>query len=72
MTESYYSRRTLPQEQVSHYQRYRSNRASLVNMGIESMLADNSNNDELQQYLNEKAYDTASLGETSADELLMI
>lgn len=41
-------------------------------MGIESMLADNSNNDELQQYLNEKAYDTASLGETSADELQMI
>lgn len=27
-------------------------------------------NEELQQYLNEKAYETASLGETSADELV--
>ena len=33
------------------------------------MLADTETNDELQQYLNEKSYDTASLGETSADEL---
>jgi len=31
-----------------------------------------SNNEELQQYLNEKAYETASLGETSADELAAV
>ena len=33
------------------------------------MLADVQKNEELQQYLAEKSYDTASLGETSADEL---
>ena len=33
------------------------------------MLAHTDQNDELQQYMNEKAYDTASLGETSADEM---
>ena len=33
------------------------------------MLEETNNNDELQQYLAEKSYDTASLGETSADEL---
>jgi hypothetical protein len=31
-----------------------------------------SSNEELQQYLNEKAYETASLGETSADELAAV
>lgn len=41
-------------------------------MGIESMLSHSSQNDELQQYLNEKAYETASLGETSADELTQV
>ena len=35
------------------------------------MLQDSSNNEELQQYLNEKSYETASLGETSADELVV-
>ncbi len=39
-------------------------------MGIRRSLADTSNNDELQKYLDEKAYDTASLGETSADEII--
>lgn len=41
-------------------------------MGIEGMLANSSQNDELQNYLNEKSYETASLGETSADELATI
>lgn len=37
------------------------------------MLKNNtSHNEELQQYLNEKAYETASLGETSADELAAV
>ena len=34
------------------------------------MLADEKENEELQQYLDEKNYETASLGETSADELM--
>lgn len=47
------------------------NKAQLVNLGIERMLRSNvKDNEELQQYLNEKAYETASLGETSADELV--
>lgn len=36
------------------------------------MLANSTQNDELQNYLNEKAYETASLGETSADELSVV
>jgi len=49
------------------------NKAQIVNFGIERMLRNSSsNNEELQQYLNEKAYETASLGETSADELAAI
>ena len=39
-------------------------------MGIERMLIDGSQNQELQNYLNENSYETASLGETSADELV--
>ena len=35
------------------------------------MLVDGSQNEELQNYLNEKSYETASLGETSADELAL-
>ena len=33
------------------------------------MLADTSENEELQRYIDERSYETASLGETSADEL---
>lgn len=58
---------------MSQYSRYEMNKAQIVNFGIESMLRNSSsNNEELQQYLNEKAYETASLGETSADELAAI
>ena len=35
------------------------------------MLADTSENEELQRYLEERSYETASLGETSADELAL-
>ena len=35
------------------------------------MLADTSENEELQRYLDERSYETASLGETSADELAL-
>ena len=35
------------------------------------MLADEKENDELQRYIDEKNYETASLGETSADELAL-
>ena len=35
------------------------------------MLADDKENEELQRYLDEKSYETASLGETSADELAL-
>ena len=40
-------------------------------MGIEKMLEDTSENEELQRYLDERHYETASLGETSADELAL-
>ena len=35
------------------------------------MLADDKENEELQRYLEERSYETASLGETSADELAL-
>ena len=35
------------------------------------MLVDTSENDELQRYIDERSYETASLGETSADELAL-
>jgi len=35
------------------------------------MLTADKDNEELQRYLTEKSYDTASLGETSADELAL-
>lgn len=35
------------------------------------MLADTSENDELSRYMDERSYETASLGETSADELAL-
>lgn len=35
------------------------------------MFTPRSNNLELQRYLQDKSYDTASLGETSADELTL-
>ena len=35
------------------------------------MLANDKDNEELQRYLDEKSYETASLGETSADELAL-
>jgi hypothetical protein len=56
---------------ISDHSRYKSNKAELVNSGLKRMLTDHSNNDELQRYMDEKAYDTASLGETSADELVL-
>ena len=40
-------------------------------MGIQRMLTDDKENEELQRYLDEKSYETASLGETSADELAL-
>jgi hypothetical protein len=49
------------------------NRSRIINLGIDRMLSNSSsNNEELQSYLNERAYETASLGETSADELAAI
>ena len=36
------------------------------------MLEDRNENAELQRYLQEKSYDSASLGETSADELACV
>ena len=53
----------------SSYRQYVENKKQLTNLGIGRMLVDDDDNAELQQYLNEKSYDTASLGETSADEL---
>ena len=53
----------------SSYRQYVENKRQLTNLGIGRMLVDDDDNAELQQYLNEKSYDTASLGETSADEL---
>lgn len=35
------------------------------------MLADTTENDELSRYMDERSYETASLGETSADELAL-
>lgn len=35
------------------------------------MLTDDKENEELQRYLEERSYETASLGETSADELAL-
>jgi len=35
------------------------------------MLSDDKENEELQRYLEERSYETASLGETSADELAL-
>lgn len=35
------------------------------------MLTDNKENEELEQYIAEKSYETASLGETSADEVAL-
>lgn len=55
----------------SHYRQYQANKNELKNLGIERMLADEKENDELQRYLDEKNYETASLGETSADELAL-
>lgn len=45
----------------------------MQNLRIEKLLTPRSNNPELQKYLEDKAtnYDTASLGETSADELAL-
>ena len=40
-------------------------------MGIGRMLVENESNEELARYLAERSYDTASLGETSADELAL-
>jgi|LauGreDrversion4_2_1035121.scaffolds.fasta_scaffold57072_1 hypothetical protein len=58
---------------ISQHARYEANKQRLINLGIERMLKNKtSNNEELQQYLNEKAYETASLGETSADELAAV
>ena len=55
----------------SQYKHYEKSKKEITNMGIERMLVDGSQNQELQNYLNEKAYETASLGETSADELVV-
>ena len=56
----------------SQYQLYTGNKQNLKNIGISKMLADSSENEDLQKYLNERAYDTASLGETSADEIIAV
>ena len=58
---------------ISQHRRYEMNRSRIINLGIDRMLSNSSsNNEELQSYLNERAYETASLGETSADELAAI
>lgn len=59
------------QPKHSHFRQYESNKKELVNLGISRMLADVKENEELQQYIAEKSYETASLGETSADELAL-
>ena len=70
-TESDFLKSDKPQAVISQHKRYQKNKSNLANMGIQAMLTPNETNDELQAYMNEKAYDTASLGETSADELSM-
>jgi hypothetical protein len=44
----------------------------LKNLGIGRMLEDSKDNEELARYLAEKSYESASLGETSADELAVV
>ena len=60
-----------PTENHSHFRQYEHNKKEIINLGIERMLADTTENDELQRYLDERNYETASLGETSADEVAM-
>ncbi|CDW74365.1 UNKNOWN [Stylonychia lemnae] len=56
--------------QMNEFQDYKSKQKELQNFRIEKMLTPRSNNPDLQKYLEDKAaYETASLGETSADEL---
>lgn len=60
-------------EDVTHYnefREYKKKQEEIQNFRIEKMLTPRSNNPELQKYLEDKVnYETASLGETSADEL---
>jgi len=44
----------------------------LVNIGIGKLLENKKENEELQRYLAERSYESASLGETSADELAIV
>lgn len=60
------------QQVQSKYREYKENKNKLVNMGITRLLDDRQENEELQRYLAEKSYDSASLGETSADELSLV
>lgn len=55
----------------SHFRQYQTNLKDLKNLGIQRMLTDDKENEELQRYLEERSYETASLGETSADELAL-
>ena len=64
-------RRQESPSQHSHFRQYKENKKELINLGIGKMLEDTSENEELQRYIDERHYETASLGETSADELAL-
>ncbi len=55
---------------LNEHKQYQLKHKEMQNLRIEKMLKPRTNNPELQKYLEEKSnYETASLGETSADEL---
>ena len=56
---------------VNEHKEYKRKQIEVSNKRIEKLLTSRKNNPALQKYLEEKSsnYDTASLGETSADEL---
>ena len=56
----------------SKFKNYKENKKKLLNFGIGRLLEDQKENEDLQRYLAEKSYESASLGETSADELAVV
>lgn len=56
---------------VNEHKEYKRKQVEVSNKRIEKLLTSRKNNPALQKYLEDKtaSYDTASLGETSADEL---
>jgi hypothetical protein len=57
---------------LSQFKDYRRNKQKLLNIGIARLLDNPARNEELERYLAEKSYESASLGETSADEVTML